>query len=50
MALDVVSVAKEFSLTEEAVERESLRAFLLQQCISSGRIGGRAAPSLASRL
>lgn len=31
MALDVVSVAKEFSLTEEAVERESLRAFLLQQ-------------------
>lgn len=31
MALDVVSVAKEFSLTKEAVERESLRAFLLQQ-------------------
>lgn len=31
MALDIVSVAKEFSLTEEAVARESLRAFLLQQ-------------------
>lgn len=31
MSLDLASVAKEFSLTEEAVARESLRAFLLQQ-------------------
>ena len=28
MALDVTMVAKEFSLTEEAVMRESIRAFL----------------------
>lgn len=31
MSLDVASVAKEFSLTEAALTRESLRAFLLQQ-------------------
>lgn len=31
MALDVASVAKEFSLSEEAVTRESIRAFLLEQ-------------------
>ena len=31
MALDPASVAKEFSLTETALTRESLRAFLLQQ-------------------
>ena len=31
MALDTASVAKEFSLTEAALTRESLRAFLLQQ-------------------
>lgn len=31
MALDPASVAKEFSLTEAALTRESLRAFLLQQ-------------------
>lgn len=31
MSLDPASVAKEFSLTEAALTRESLRAFLLQQ-------------------
>ena len=31
MALDVKIVAKEFSLTEDAVMRESIRAFLLEQ-------------------
>ena len=31
MAVDVASVAKEFSLTEEAVTSESIRAFLLER-------------------
>ena len=31
MALDAARVAKEFSLTEEAVIREGLRAFLLER-------------------
>ncbi|MYC30217.1 MAG: hypothetical protein F4X65_09025 [Chloroflexi bacterium] len=31
MAVNIASVAKEFSLTEEAVSRESIRAFLLEQ-------------------
>ena len=31
MPLDVTIVAKEFSLTEEAVTREGLRAFLVEQ-------------------
>jgi len=31
MSLDVQQVAKEFALSEEALTRESLRAFLLEQ-------------------
>jgi len=31
MSLDVRQVAKEFSLSEEALTKESLRAFLLEQ-------------------
>ncbi len=31
MALDVRKIAEEFSLSEEALTRESLRAFLLEQ-------------------
>ena len=31
MSVDVASVAKEFSLTEEALTREGIRAFLLEQ-------------------
>jgi hypothetical protein len=31
MSLDVQHIAKEFTLTEEALTRESLRAFLLEQ-------------------
>ena len=31
MSLDVREIAKEFSLSEEALTRESLRAFLLEQ-------------------
>lgn len=31
MPVDIRDIAKEFSLTEEALTRESLRAFLLEQ-------------------
>ncbi len=31
MSIDATSIAKEFSLTEEELTRESLRAFLLEQ-------------------
>lgn len=31
MSLDVQQIAKEFALSEEALTRESLRAFLLEQ-------------------
>ncbi len=31
MSVDVASVAKEFSLTEETLTREGIRAFLLEQ-------------------
>jgi hypothetical protein len=31
MSMDVRTIAKEFSLTEETLTRESLRAFLLEQ-------------------
>lgn len=31
MAVDVASIAREFSLTEEAVAREGIRAFLMER-------------------
>ena len=31
MAVDIATVAREFSITEEAVTREGIRAFLLEQ-------------------